>query len=244
MQRKVCSTIFSTGLEFEYVLGGGRRQRFQWNKEFDDLALDASVIVRSRCRNLTRMEWGAVQQIFVNLPRNSVRQRVSSIRQDQTVESYLSRLEDKWHELWLDDRGTNALPDHNPDSATDFPLLEHIKYLRDNIDKNALCVIFLLCRCRNLTSTCSRTGTNDAEQCNFVLPRNIKELSAAHASSLSLKSTSKWDILWQPGKDDIREKAFNWEPFLTTDALDSDDICVNDELRRAEAALKVIASLV
>lgn len=87
---------------------------------------------------MQRMDWGAVEQVFANIPRNSVRQRIASLRQDSTTDSYLHRLEDKWHELWLSDRGTAALPDENTDSATDFDLGAQVKYLRQHIDKNAL----------------------------------------------------------------------------------------------------------
>lgn len=52
--------------------------------------------------------------------------------------SYLNRLEDRWHHLWVKYRGTEFLPDANEDSATKFDLPLHIGFLRRHIDKNAL----------------------------------------------------------------------------------------------------------
>ena len=117
---------------------GPRRVRFQWNKDFDELAQDASVIVRARCRGLARMEWAALEQVFPAVPRNTVRQRLGNLREAPGNESYLRRLEDRWFELWIEHRGTDALPDPNQDSPNDFPLIHHLEFLRRHVDKNAL----------------------------------------------------------------------------------------------------------
>lgn len=84
------------------------------------------------------MEWGAVEQVFMNLPRNSVRQRIARLTEEPAAESYLRRLEEKWHELWLQYRGTEALSDDNIESATEFDLIRHVEFLRANVDKAAL----------------------------------------------------------------------------------------------------------
>ena len=116
-----------------------RRYRFQWNSEYDELARDSSVIIKSRCRN-KRLDWAALGQIFEpTVPRNSVRQRiVRLVRDTPGGEAYARRLEDKWHDLWIRHRGTDLLPDDDPDSPSNFDLPIHIKFLRSHIDKNAL----------------------------------------------------------------------------------------------------------
>ena len=100
-----------------------RRHRFQWNVQYDDLIRDASAIIKARCRHAPRLDWGAMEQVFPAVPRNSVRQRLVHIKEiNPGEEPYLARLEDKWYELWLQHRGTDALPDPDPESVTNFDL--------------------------------------------------------------------------------------------------------------------------
>lgn len=117
-----------------------RRHRFQWNRDYDELAKDASAVIKARCRDSGRLDWAALEQVFPAVPRNSVRQRVVHLKETPGAETYQIRLEDKWYELWMQHRGTAALPDDDPGSATNFNLLAHIKFLRNHIDKNALYV--------------------------------------------------------------------------------------------------------
>ena len=114
------------------------RHRFQWTPEYDELARDASAVIRARCRTWHRMDWTAIDQLFPFLPRNNVRQRLVTLRQEAGGQSYLSRLEDKWHELWLKHRGTEALPDENPGHPFHFDVIAHVEFLRSHIDKRAL----------------------------------------------------------------------------------------------------------
>ncbi len=119
-----------------------RRSRFQWNKDYDELAQDASAILRVRSRETgARMDWFALSQIFPAVPKNSVRQRVASLRELQSNEIYMRRLEDQWTRLWKQYRGTEHLPDPNPRNQTNFDLIKHLQFLRRFVDKNALCVL-------------------------------------------------------------------------------------------------------
>jgi transcription factor C subunit 3 len=115
-----------------------RRHRFQWKPEFDELARDASVIIRARCRDLPRPDWAGFQQVFPAVPRNTVRQRLVHIKETPGNEAYLRRLEDVWYELWLKHRGSELLPDENPHSTSNFDLINHIRFLRTHVDKHAL----------------------------------------------------------------------------------------------------------
>jgi oxalate---CoA ligase len=69
-----------------------------------------------------------------------VRQRIASLKEVSSNEVYMRRLEDEWYRLWKQYRGSEHLSDPNPQSQTDFDLIKHIQFLRNFVDKNALCV--------------------------------------------------------------------------------------------------------
>lgn len=115
-----------------------RRHRFQWNPDFDELAKDASAIIRARCRGLPRPDWAAFEQAFPAVPRNTVRQRLATIRETPGNEAYLRRLEDNWYDLWTKHKGTPLLPDEDDTSPSNFDLITHLEFLRANVNKNAL----------------------------------------------------------------------------------------------------------
>lgn len=114
----------------------GRRHRFNWTNDYDELARDATVIIRSRCRAHARLDWAAYEQVFPAVPRNSVRQRVARMKEDPTMDAYLKRLEDSWHSVWEQHRGTPSLPDPDPSSVHNFDLALHVEFLRSHVDKN------------------------------------------------------------------------------------------------------------
>lgn len=123
-----------------------RRGRFQWNGDYDELARDASVVIRARCRDgARRLEWSALEQVFPSVPRNSVRQRIVALREIPSAEAYLKRLEDRWYSIWTQHRGTVNLPDDDPQSLSNFDLVKHVEFLRKYIDKNAMWVSRSLC---------------------------------------------------------------------------------------------------
>lgn len=53
-------------------------------------------------------------------------------------ESYLNLLENMWYGIWTKLRGTDELPDPNPDSNMDFDLKHHVEVLRRKVNKNKL----------------------------------------------------------------------------------------------------------
>jgi len=126
------------GAAFSNAGDSRRRYRFPWNPEYDELVRDVSAIVKARCRTWHRLDWGAFDQLFPTLSRNIVRQRLTTLRQDGGAEPYLRALEDKWYELWMQHRGTPALPDEHPDHPSDFDAITHVEFLRKYIDKQAL----------------------------------------------------------------------------------------------------------
>lgn len=109
-----------------------------WTREYEELARDASAIIKARCRDAPRLDWGAFEQVFPAVPRNTVRQRVAHLREATGGETYLNRLEDTWYHLWIQHRGSAHLPDEYPMSPINFNLVQHVEFLRKHIDKNAL----------------------------------------------------------------------------------------------------------
>lgn len=77
-------------------------------------------------------------QVFPGVDSNGVRTRISKLREDAATEAYMLKLEEAWYHLWMQKRGTDELPDSNPDSLTKFDLISHVVYLRNNIDKAQL----------------------------------------------------------------------------------------------------------
>lgn len=84
------------------------------------------------------MDWTASEIAFPALNRNSVRSRVSRLREDVAYEAYIIRLEEAFFALWLSYKGTDELPDDNPTSFSDFDIIAWINFLRSKIDKAAL----------------------------------------------------------------------------------------------------------
>ncbi|KAF8589533.1 hypothetical protein K439DRAFT_1332462 [Ramaria rubella] len=178
-----------------------RRQRFQWTPEYDELARDASAIIRARCRTWYRMDWTALDQLFPFLPRNNVRQRLTTLKQEPGGESYLHLLEEKWHELWSDHHGTEALPDNNPEHPSEFDAIAHVEFLRQYVDKRALRVGLSKVNLPHSTGAILTEDTSD-----FISKWNLKECA---------RPTNKLDFLWSSIGDEHREKTLLGEAFST-----------------------------
>lgn len=129
-----------------------RSKRFKWNPEYDELAVDAGVILAVRSRSHPRTEFGVLARVFPGIPYNSARTRVHKLLNANPA--YCKRLEKVWSDLWLRYRGTNELPDPNPNDLKDFDILAHIKFLRSNVDKTAMYVAHSVDR-QNTDSCCS-----------------------------------------------------------------------------------------
>ncbi|KAJ2930499.1 hypothetical protein H1R20_g6596, partial [Candolleomyces eurysporus] len=200
-----------------------RRHRFQWNKDYDELARDASVIVRARCRSLSRLDWTALEQVFPAVPRNTVRQRLSHMRESPGSESYLRRLEDRWYGLWVKHRGTDALPDEHIESASNFNLIQHIEFLRQNVDKNALRVGF----------------GQEREAVTDIIPRDVESLQRQYQVVEEAPAAPQWDFVWNAVVEEGREKRL-LSQCLTTEIEDMPHHNQEaDDIALAEAALKM-----
>ncbi|PIL30968.1 transcription factor [Ganoderma sinense ZZ0214-1] len=202
-----------------------RRHRFLWNRDYDELVRDASAIIKARCRGPTRLDWGAMEQIFPAVPRNSVRQRLVHLKEVAGTETYLSRLEDKWYDLWVQHRGTEVLPDPDPESATNFNLATHVKFLRKHIDKNAI-----------------RVGFVEVQDSQTVeLPGTLEEIQEYFEVVEKTSNAPQWDFMWSVVAEEAREKQFAHRA-ITAEVGDMPPIPAyeSDWLYVADAAVKIV----
>lgn len=87
-----------------------------------------------------------MEQVFPCVQRNTVRFRISYLKEQPGAEAYLQRLEDQWYELWMKNKGSDELPDKHPRNPVEFDLKAHLAFLRKHIDKSALLVDSFLSR--------------------------------------------------------------------------------------------------
>ncbi|KAH8100488.1 hypothetical protein BXZ70DRAFT_937413 [Cristinia sonorae] len=175
-----------------------RRHRFQWNRDYDELARDASAIIKARCRNGARLDWAALEQVFPAVPRNSVRQRIGSLREQPGADTYMKRLEEKWYEVWMQHRGMDVLPDPDPESPSNFDMVVHLKFFRAHIDKNAL-----------------RIGFFETEPTSTInLPSTISQLQKSWTVVEKAQTAPTYDFMWTHPSEEAREKAFLHHAFL------------------------------
>ncbi|KAL4080394.1 hypothetical protein V8B97DRAFT_1863880 [Scleroderma yunnanense] len=198
-----------------------RRSRFHWTREFDELARDASAIVRARCRDMGRLDLSAFDQAFPAVPRNSVRQRIAHLRENAADDLYMKRLEDQWYTVWVQHRGTVHLPDDDPQSPSNFDLVKHLEFLRKHVDKNALRVGFV------------------EREAVVKLPSSVEELSELFEIERNAVTTPPWDFMWSSAVDEGREKQFLSHPFTREPGIIVAET-TSSNVGTAEAALKMV----
>ncbi|KAF9229607.1 hypothetical protein BS17DRAFT_743885 [Gyrodon lividus] len=198
-----------------------RRARFHWTRDYDELARDASVIIRARCRHGARLDLSAFDQVFPAVPRNSVRQRATHLRESAADDLYMKRLEDQWYTVWLQHRGTPHLPDEDPGSPSNFDLIKHIEFLRKHVDKNAL-----------------RVGFVERQAASKLAP-SVQELYKRYDVGEDTVTAPAWDFMRSTTVEEGREKqflrqAFTKEPDIPTEGTKKENV------QLAEAALKMV----
>ncbi|KAF9243844.1 hypothetical protein BU15DRAFT_86274 [Melanogaster broomeanus] len=198
-----------------------KRARFHWTREFDELARDASVIIRARCRDGVRLDLSAFDQVFPAVPRNSVRQRVTHLRENSADELYMKRLEDQWYTVWLQHRGTPYLPDEDPNSPSNFDLIKHIEFLRKHVDKNAL-----------------RVGFVEREVAG-KLTASVAELYKRYDIGEDVVIAPAWDFMWNSTVEEGREKQFLRQTFTKEPDIPLEGT-KKGNVHLAEAALKMV----
>ncbi|KAG2345257.1 hypothetical protein BDR05DRAFT_1058382 [Suillus weaverae] len=200
-----------------------RRSRFHWTREYDELARDTSAIIRARCRGGVKIDLSAFDQVFPAVPRNSVRLRLSHLRENTGEEVYMKRLEDRWYDLWVQHRGTEHLPDEDPQSPSNFDIVNHIEFLRKHVDKNALRVGYV----EHTTQTKLLASVDDI----------LRHFDVLCNTTIS----PAWEFMWQATVEEGREKQFLRQSF--THGADEVPYVTNtsdDVVQVAEAALKMV----
>ncbi|QRV85442.1 B-block-binding subunit of tfiiic protein [Ceratobasidium sp. AG-Ba] len=200
--RKELSEAAAVKKDIQLPLGSEvRRRRFPWNPDYDELARDAAAILRVRCRT-KRMDWSAIEQVFPGVQRNSVRQRVSNLQTLPGASEYFRSLDDAWATLWLEHRGSEALPDPNPDSVSDFDLPAHVSFLRRNIDKAAL-----------------HAGANLAKPevpVSQSIVKSVEQILAEYdvKENDSVPQPTSWNFYFDIPSEERREREFLQHPFV------------------------------
>ncbi|KZT22146.1 hypothetical protein NEOLEDRAFT_1138493 [Neolentinus lepideus HHB14362 ss-1] len=201
-----------------------KRNRFHWTKEYDELAKDASVIIKARCRGL-RIDWAAYDQVFPCVLRNSVRQRVTNLREQPGAATYLQRLEEKWYDLWSKYRGSVFLPDNDPITPSNFDLVRHIDFLRRHIDKNAI-----------------RVGFEQSSKGELVLlPASLELLQQNYDVVDKPINEPAWDFVWNTAGEEGREKNMARQPYVMDPEVSfwaTEDL--PETVHLAESALKIV----
>ncbi|CAE6432020.1 unnamed protein product [Rhizoctonia solani] len=183
--------------------GDPRRRRFPWNADYDELARDAGAVVRVRCYG-KRIDWSALEQVFPGVQRSCVRQRISSLEGLPGAAMYYRRLDAAWASIYQQHRGSDVLPDPNPDSVKDFDLPAYITFLRQHIDKAAL-----------------RAGAEtkaDALESSFVL-ESLEQLRANYIvndklSGQAPRQPTTWDFFFDVASEEPREREFLQHAFV------------------------------
>ncbi|KAH7092842.1 hypothetical protein BKA62DRAFT_722325 [Auriculariales sp. MPI-PUGE-AT-0066] len=179
-----------------------RRRRFGWTAQFDDLALDVAAVLRARSTN-GRIDWTACGQAFPGMDRNSVRSRVSNLRSEPGGDSYAQRLETAFRALLDAHRGSEDLLDPNPKSTNDFPLVQHVEFLRKYVDKQAVRV---------------GLGAPQGKATVQLLWNDVEAFSDKWKIESKAVSTTAgrrtFEFLWSAISEEQREKEFYREAFL------------------------------
>ncbi|KAG8858551.1 hypothetical protein FRB96_005223 [Tulasnella sp. 330] len=201
----------------------GRRQRFVWTPDLDDLAQDAVAVVGARCRRHGKMNWQAVDQVFPGINCDGVRQRILRLRTDPATETYIMNLEQAWYIAWKANRGTDSLPDEHPENARSFDLITHIEYLRQHINKEQLR---------------SGGGSQPRRGAQLALPASVDTLLDQFDLVLE-KREFKWDFMWNVLGDDVRERSLLGES-ITEGMCSLPQVHTLDEMGAfTEAAIKM-----
>ncbi|WWC96759.1 hypothetical protein V866_003632 [Kwoniella sp. B9012] len=114
------------------------RSKRKWTHEDDDLLLDAEAIIRARSRASGYKGRQAISQLFPQAVASTIRSRLTKIVSQPGKKAYYERLEQAWYELWMKIRGTAELVDEHLESPFDFDLKDHLRVLREKIDKRPL----------------------------------------------------------------------------------------------------------
>lgn len=104
------------------------------------MLLEGEAIIRARWigRSVAKPGRQALDQIFPNVSGQVFRNRLKRLLARPGGQAYFDRLVDEFHELWVENQGSEELPDENPESSHEFDIKKHIAYLRAHIQREEL----------------------------------------------------------------------------------------------------------
>ncbi|KAF7320177.1 B-block-TFIIIC domain-containing protein [Mycena kentingensis (nom. inval.)] len=210
-------------VDTEPTASSGPRTRFHWNKDYEELLKDAYVIVSSRCRTRSKLDYGMIKAVFPGVPKPGLRTHLKALRDGAGAATYLTRLEEHWHQLWVQYRGSVWLPDENV-LGTKFDLAAHVEFLRKHVDKNAIRVGF----------------AEDYAKSRNVIPATVDALLQQFDVFEQAQATPSWDFLFTSVVDENREK----RALRQAMTMRADDLVLGieestEKLLLAESALKM-----
>lgn len=116
----------------------GRRRRKRWTTESDELLLDCEAILVARAGGRKNTGRSATLQVLPDLSNQVLMNRLKKILELPGQQAYFDKLVSAWTHVWLEYRGTELLPDHNPESVNDLDMVKHLAFMRERVDKAAL----------------------------------------------------------------------------------------------------------
>jgi hypothetical protein len=101
------------------------------------LLIDAEAVIRARAvgRPLPGRKAMAGLGQFGDVPYGSIRVRLCRVLSDPVKNAYFQKLIMAWRAMWLERRGTPELPDPDFNELVDFPIKQHVEYMRKHIVK-------------------------------------------------------------------------------------------------------------
>ncbi|PWN51689.1 hypothetical protein IE53DRAFT_385940 [Violaceomyces palustris] len=119
----------------------GKVSRGEMSLEAKDLLRDSGVVLRARDRARGRSDWSAILQLSSQIPDLGAkasaewRLRFKKLCETPAEEAYLSALERRWTKVFQVGREKGDLLDPDFPDATNFDLMQQIRYLRSSINK-------------------------------------------------------------------------------------------------------------
>ncbi|CAE6488685.1 unnamed protein product [Rhizoctonia solani] len=136
-----------------------------------------------------------------------------------------------WASVYQQHRGSEALPDPNPDSIKDFDLPAYITFLRQHIDKAAL-----------------RAGAEATQADTQESPFALESIDQLHANYIvngklpgqAHKQPTTWDFCFDVASEEPREREFLQHPFV----LHENDLSAHPpfNVSVAQASIKMVMS--
>lgn len=159
-----------------------RRHRHNWSRDEEELFFDAEAVIRARCKGTTNRGRSAMNQLFPDLGDQVMRNKLKKLLDIPGRSAYFDRLVDAFHDLWIEHRGTAALPDPNPTSHIEFDLKRHVTFMRQHVNKHLLRL-----------PTSAQTAVK--EQPIQDLPNDVSEITQKYSWEFLKHTNTSFDLV-------------------------------------------------